>query len=432
MRLTEIHQFSSTHPFFKGLDELCFLSKNLYNAGLYVARQSFFEKNYKGYYNIQKEFQDNNQPDYYALPAKVSQQTLKLVDQDFKSYFALAKKNLKPKIPKYRNKTKGRQVVTYTNQAISFKDGYIKLSRSFIKIPTKISDPTAINQIRIVPKINHIQIEVVYTIDDVPIKEDNCKYASIDLGLNNLATLTSNVKSPVIINGKPLKSINQFFNKKLAELKSEHDKPRIKQFVTKTGWKVNAIHNDDDDDDDDDNNNNNNNKIKRLYRKRGNKVKDYLHKASRYIVNYLVSNDLNTLIIGYNQGWKQGINLGTKTNQNFVSIPFLTFVRMLEYKCKMVGITVLRQEESYTSKCSFLDYESPRKREKYKGKRVERGLFRTNNGILINADVNGSLNILAKGLRTLGKPLIKFSKKVVRKVFTNRIEVCSTPIVVTL
>ena len=220
------------------------------------------------------------------------------------------------------------------------------------------------------------------------LSDNNDRYCSIDLGLNNLATIGSNVIKPIIINGKPLKSINQFYNKRVSNLKSK----------LKDGKKTSR-------------------RIKSLTDKRNNKIKDYLHKASTLLVNQLVSNDLNTLIIGNNKSWKQDINIGKRNNQNFVQIPHSTFIKMLEYKCKLRGINVLITEESYTSKCSFLDNEDIKKQKEYKGRRIKRGLFKSSKGILINADVNGSLNIL---------------KKVVGNFKYNPIEVCSTPAVITV
>lgn len=184
-----------------------------------------------------------------------------------------------------------------------------------------------------------------------------------------------------------MKSINQFYNKRKAELQSKLSGNR------KTSNKINSI-----------------------TRKRNNKIKNYLHKASRCIVNHLVSNDVNTLIIGKNDNWKQETNIGKKNNQNFVSIPHSQFIDMLSYKCKLVGIAIMMTEESYTSKCSFIDNEEMKHQEDYKGKRVKRGLFRTNKGKLINADLNGSLNIMRK---VIGE-------------FQYPIEVCSTPLVRTM
>lgn len=200
-------------------------------------------------------------------------------------------------------------------------------------------------------------------------KTDNGRYASIDLGVNNLTTITSNVFEPLIINGRPIKSINSYYNKSIAKKKS---KLPVRIYSSKY--------------------------ISNLYRRRENKINDYFHKVSTYIVNHLVSNQINTLVIGYNSGWKQDINMGKRNNQNFAYIPFYKFISMLEYKCALKGITIETNEESYTSKCSFLDNEEICEHEKYLGKRVKRGLFIASDGREINADVNGSLNILKKYL----------------------------------
>lgn len=291
MKLTENIQIKKGTELYKELDKYCFLSKNLYNSTLYAIRQHFFlTKNYKNYNSLNKDFIKNHQIDYYALPTKVSQQTMKLVEQDFKSFFALIKQGKTSKIPKYLNK-QGRYEIIFTNQAISFielKKGFIKLSgiKEKIKIRDNIKD---IKQVRIIPKLtfNCYNIEIIYEINEKQLKQDNKRYASIDLGINNLATISFNCKKPIIINGKPLKSINQYYNKEKSKLQN-----------VKT------------------------NKAKILNRKRDNKIRDYLHKASRYITNHLVSNNINTLIIGKNNGWKQEVNIGKKNNQNFVSIPF--------------------------------------------------------------------------------------------------------------
>ena len=195
--------------------------------------------------------------------------------------------------------------------------------------------------------------------------------------------MSSNCDKPFIINGKPIKSVNQFYNKINAKLQSKGKCTRKR--ATLSNW-------------------------------RNNKIKDYLHKSSRYIVNQLVSKNINILVIGYNKGWKQDTNIGKVNNQKFVQIPHLMFVEMLEYKCKLLGITTIRQEESYTSKCSFMDKEPIKKHSQYMGKRVNRGLFKTSENKFINADLNGSLNILRKAVGEFQYP----------------IEVCSTPSVITL
>ena len=392
MILTEQHIIKKSDSRYNELDNLLFLSKNLYNAGLYTTRQYFFEnKKFLNYQSLTSIMIKDNNIDYRRLPAKVSQQTLKLVEQNFKSFFnhlKVKKKNGIIKIPGYLKKDNGKFIVTYTNQAISkveLKNNIIKLSKVNATFKTF---KTNIQQVRIVPKNNTIVIEVLYKVEDIESLSDNERYASIDLGLNNLATVSSNVIKPFIVNGKPLKSINQYYNKRVSKLKSK----------LKNGKKSSS-------------------RIKNITDKRGNKIKDYLHKASTIIVNQLVSNDINTLVIGNNKQWKQDINIGKRNNQNFVQIPHAIFIQMLEYKCKLKGINIVLTEESYTSKCSFLDDEEIGRHETYKGKRVKRGLFKSNKGILINADLNGSLNIL---------------RKVVGNFNYNPIEVCSTPVVITI
>lgn len=395
MKLVEIHQIKRGEPHFDEIDDLCFKSKNLFNSALYTVRQHFFETGkYLNYLSVDKLFKETNQPDYRELPIQAAQQTLKGLDIAFRSFFALNKKFKegkypnKPNIPHYKDKVKGRFDVTYTTQCMSkplLRMGIISPYRSNLQIVTKCI-PETINQVKLV-KVNRdvAKIIVIYTIPDPKPKEDNKRYASIDLGVNNLATVSSNVIKPYIINGRPIKSINQFFNKTLANLQSKGMGCCQRKKDSLSRWRMNHIN-------------------------------DYLHKASRYIVNQLVSNNINTLIIGYNKGWKQDANIGKVNNQKFVQIPHLKFVELLEYKCKLVGITVVRQQEAYTSKCSFVDNEPIKKHKEYVGKRVKRGLFKTRNGKLINADLNGSLNILKKAVGEFQYP----------------IEVCSTPSVITL
>ena len=379
----------------KELDELCFKSKNLYNKALYLVRQHYFNtKNYLNFFAVNKLMVDSKDEDYYALLTGVSKQTLRLLDRNFKSFFSLIEKKRsgnydKPiRIPKYLDK-EGRTVVIFPKQSVFkvyLRKGLIKLSSLSIEIPTKKANESNLVEVRVLPRNNHHVVEIVYKVEQKEPKSDNGRYASIDLGLNNLATVASNVVKPFSINGRPLKSINQYYNKEKARLQA-HLKGN-----KKTSKRIKSISN-----------------------KRNNKVKDYLHKSSRKIVNFLVSNNISTLIIGYNEEWKQNINLGRTNNQSFVNIPFYTFIKQLEYKCKLEGINVILTEESYTSKCSFLDGESIEKHDNYLGKRIKRGLFKSAKGKLINADLNGSLNIL---------------KKVVGE-FQYPIEVCSTPLRVT-
>ena len=373
MYLTEKHIIKRTHPFYNECDRLCFQSKNIYNQGLYNVRQHYFNTktylNYYGNYDLTK-----TQECYDYLPKKVFTQTLRHVDMVFKSFFALLKnKSVKNKIPKYLDKVDGRYVTIFTKQAIGLREfkktGKLRLSQTVIYIVTKLIDFNSLKEVRIVPRTHHYVIEVVYEVKEKT-HCDNGKCAAIDLGLNNLATVAFNEGSkPLIVNGRPLKSINQYYNKKKAQYQS-----RLKG---------------------------NKRTSKRIYKltdKRNNKVTDYLHKASRLLVNQLVSKNIGTLVIGKNSNMKQDINIGRVNNQNFVQLPIMRFADLMKYKCELEGIKVVYHEESYTSKCSFLDSEPICKHDKYMGKRVKRGLFVSMNGIKINADVNGAYNIMIKAI----------------------------------
>lgn len=395
MILIEKHIIKKSNVIFKELDQMCFLSKNLYNSVLYTIRQYYFNtKQYKNRYEIINEYTKNNQIDYRALPAKISQEIINQVDNNFKSFFNSLKSNKikhKISIPKYLDKN-ARNILQFNKQTISIKElrnGYIKLSGLTFKIKTK-TNLENIQAARVIHKGSHIIIEILFKKDVKQLKTDNNKYCAIDLGVNNLCTVTSNVIKPLIINGKPLKSINQYYNKQLSILKSQQ--------ITK---------------------NYNKNKIQQLSLKRNNKINDYIHKSSRYLVNHLVSNNISKLIIGYNKEWKQETNMSKQNNQNFVQIPYLKLINLIKYKCELEGIDVIIREESYTSKCSFLDNEQICKHNKYLGKRIKRGLFKTFKGLLINADINASLNILRKEVPNA------FNN-------TNGIEVCSMPSVFTV
>lgn len=386
MTLAERHVINKNNPLFQKLDELCFRSKNLYNATLYRIRQEYFQsKLYLGYFAIQKEFQKSKQFDYTQLPAKTSQQIMRMVDQNFKSFFRALKEYQKnpgkfkgrPKIPGYLDPVDGRFVVIYTYQGISKKvlddRGLIKLEKEEIYFKSKVIHKD-LCQVRVVPKGNCIVVEVVYEIPDVPLLQDNNRYAAIDLGVGNLVTVCTNLKGeqPIVYSGRSIKSWNRYYNKSVAYYKGILD---ITNRGKRRGWSK---------------------RLERITFKRDMKIQDYFHKVSRGIVNYLVSRGINTLIIGNNRGWKQNTNLGKIGNQNFVQIPFLKLIRMLEYKCKLVGINFYVVTEEYTSKCSFLDQESIQKHDQYLGKRIYRGLFVSSGGTLINADVNGGYNILRK------------------------------------
>jgi IS605 OrfB family transposase len=351
----------------------------LFNATLYQIRQNYFaNKTHLGYYELDKMFKAENQPDYYALNTQVSQNTMKWLDASYRAFFNAMKvfktnpevfNYHKPRIPKYKDKIRGRNLVVYSNQRLKKRElhnGIITPHQTNIKISTKLK-PESINQVRLIPDSNCYYVEIVYTVPDIEAKPDQGRWASIDLGLNNLVAVVGTDFNPFLIKGTPLKSINHYYNAKLATLKSQLSKNQYSS-----------------------------NRIQKLTLKRNNKIKDYLHKSSRKLINHLASLNVSHLVVGKSKNWKQEINLGKRNNQNFVQVPFNHFVSQIQYKATLAGITVLEQEESYTSKCSYLDYESVCKHEVYAGSRIKRGLFKSANGTKINADVNGAANILRK------------------------------------
>jgi putative transposase len=402
MTLVEQHTYKPSAPEHAELDKVCFLSKNLYNATLYEARQGFFENGkFRRYNDINKEFTDTGQPDYCALPRKVSKLTQQLADKAIISNNGLLRAykkgelQHKPGLPRYLKKD-GRQVVTYTQQAISkTRIGFVKLSGTSVYIPTKQEN---VKFVRVVPSQTNKNITVEVGYEREYELQESGNTAAIDMGVNNLAALVFTDHEPIIYNGKPLKSINQYYNKQLAQWKSIQDLSGSKRKVT--------------------------NRMRRLSAKRNNKVKDYMHKVSREITNQLVSNGVTTLVVGYNNGWKQDVNLGKRTNQSFVQIPFLMLLNMLRYKCALAGILVVDRREDYTSKCSFIDNEDICKKEKYAGHRQKRGLYKSYSGTKINADVNSGYNIL--------KLLYQDKEAWTAELRRDCVEVCSAPAVFTV
>jgi len=386
MQLAERHIIKSTEHRFAQIDELAFKSKNLYNAANYIIRQSFVYG--WGYinYNEMNRLMKSHQA-YKAMPAKVSQQILMVLDKNWKSFFEAVKAYKidsskfpgRPKLPKYKDKAKGRNILIYTIQAISskqLKKGIIKLSGTEILIKTKVN-PAQICQVRLVPKCDSYVIEVIYNEPESTVSNDILA-ASIDLGLNNLVALTSNQPGfiPLLINGRPLKSINQFYNKRSSHLQSQ----------LKGSRKSSP-------------------RIQRLTRCRNQKVDNYLHHASRLIIGILVAKQIGTLVVGKNAHWKTEIDLGKQTNQNFVGIPHARLIQMIEYKARLVGMKVIVQEESYTSRSNFLNLDpipvyghTGADDVTFSGKRIKRGLYKTSVGQSINSDVNASYNILRKAI----------------------------------
>ncbi len=370
-------------------DDLCFKSKNLYNRANYLIRQKFIGTSKEAevgerehaewlrYSEIDKIAKAENWSEYRELPAATSQQILMILERNWKSFFNAMKvwcekKNDftgKPELPKYKHKTKGRNIVVFTNQQVKLRDGFIHFPGKSGLAPLKTAIEDGLQQVRIIPQCSCYVIEAVYrketSADD---RLDSSLYLGIDLGLNNLAALTSNQSGlrPLLINGCPLKSLNQFFNRKKAEMMS---------FIGGRGTSE---------------------KTEKLTLKRNCKADDYLHKTSRFIADYAVMHRIGNIVIGHNKDWKRGINIGKKNNQSFVSVSFGKLIEQIRYKAEEVGIKVILTEESYTSKCSFFDSEEIGKHDEYKGSRIKRGLFRTGSGRLVSADVNGSANIIRK------------------------------------
>ena len=400
MRQVERHWIKENHELYSVCDDLTFKAKNLYNAGLYQIRQSIFERDtceegvkpsVLTWVELVSRFRKEKQADMLALPSKVSTNILKLIGSTIHSYYQTLKcyhdkSNLsvinKPKLPQYLHKTDGRYVVEFNNQTISKKRGVngelILCPKDLnLVIPTKVENPKCV---RIVPKLGAFVIEVIYEVEDVLLKHTG-NYAAIDLGVDNLASITfSNGVNPLVVKGSKIKSINQGYNRLIA--KAQSNLP-TNQRTSKH--------------------------IHRLWRNRELKLQAELHKITSFLSLYFDEMFLEKVFIGKNVGWKQEVDLGKKTNQTFVNIPYNTFISQLTYKCKLRGIEVVDQEESYTSKASFVDYDEipvygeTEEKPQFSGKRISRGLYKTKQGFLLNADINGSYNILVKGLATIGK-----------------------------
>ena len=385
----ERHLIRPSSPWFPMIGEFCHLAKNLYNHGNYLVRNRFLKNGqWMRYDELDRVLKaDLDYPDYRAMPtAQAAQQILRLLDKNWKSFFAAIKdwkehkeKYLgRPKMPKYKEKN-GKFMLVLTNQNCRLKEAEIvfpKAFRGFKVTPEFVKDKESqrefdtFQQVRFVPNGTDIVMEIVYTIKAVPQKEDNGRYAGIDIGVDNLLTMATNIgKSPLIVNGRVPKAMNQFYNKELARLKSSCQQM--------TGHY--SSH-----------------KIRRFTAKRNRKIDDYMHKASRLIVEKCAEWGINTIVIGQNKEWKQDSQLSRRVNQHFVQLPFARLIQMMEYKAKERGIAVILTEESYTSGTSFLDGESPSKENYDKTRRIHRGLFRANDDRLINADVNGAFQILRK------------------------------------
>jgi putative transposase len=386
MQLVEQHVIRRSDPRFAVIDEAAFKSKNLYNAANYEYRQAFIHQGkYLTYHEVQRRMQSHEA--YKALPAKVSQQILMILDRNWKAfreglaayYEDPSKFFERPRPPKYKHKTEGRNILVYTIQALRGGQskrgirGIIRPSELPIEIHTRQKN---IDQVRIVPRKGFYVVEVVHERNVKQADVNPSYYAGIDIGMDNLVALTANKPGfrPVLVNGRPVKSINQFYNKRRAKLQKK---------LGHTGTTK---------------------RLERLTNKRNRRIDHYIHTASKRIINLLVKEGIGTLVIGKNDRWKNEANMGKRTNQNFVSIPHARFISMLAYKAELVGIRVKVTEESYTSKASLLDLDplpmrdpnNDDEKHAFSGKRIKRGLYRAADGRVLNADVNGSGNIIRK------------------------------------
>ncbi|MCD8208286.1 MAG: transposase, partial [Bacteroidales bacterium] len=367
--------------------DLCDTCRCLYNQAVYAFRQQVGKGDgkwlfYKDLEKLMKTTPNKEgEINYRKLKAQCAQQCLREVDASIRSFAATIKDwkahkekyNGKPNLPGYNRGR--RRTVIFTNQNSTIKSGRLHLYKDlWIPIPQwdVYRDGLArFQQARIVPKDDKsVLVELIYK-RVVAESVGGKKIASVDLGVNNLATMVTSDGDAVIYNGRALKAINQLADKRLARCQSILEKENR---VSKKHSRMTRM----------------------IQRKRNARMHDAMHKVSRAIVDYLAERGIGTLAVGYNADWKREASLGKRTNQAFAQMPFLKLLRMLEYKCGLAGIKFVEHEESYTSRCDALALEPVGKHETYLGKRKKRGLFQSSTGVLVNADVNGALNIMRK------------------------------------
>ena len=377
---------------YKIIKELCYIAKNLTNQAIYNIRQYYFTEgkylNYSKNYELLKTSEN-----YKLLNSNMAQQIIKEVDGSFKSFFGLlklakeGKYNIKDcKLPHYLSKDGYTSLIigfvrlNGNKLIIPFSSSYMKIHKQIeIKIPPILLDKK-IKEIRIIPKerARFFEIQYIYEAEIVQRKLNTKNVLAIDLGVNNLVTAVTNKGKSFIIDGKKVKSINQWYNKENERLQKIKDKQGISNKKTTKRQKI-------------------------ITRKRNNRINDYISKAAKKLIDYCITNDIGTLVVGYNEKFQRESKIGKKNNQTFVNIPFGKLYSKLEYLTKLNNIVFVKQEESYTSKASFWDkdeipvYEEDNKKiHEFSGKRIYRGMYKSNKGKLINSDVNGALNILRK------------------------------------
>lgn len=430
----ETHQIKEGTSFYGWAVQECSLNTSLYNRTLYILRQAFSGKHenipeytdiirkekFISVFDLITRMRKLNDKDFRSLlKDNEAAQTVKKCAESFSTWFGSLnsyKKNPqkftgKPRMPRYKKEANGDKLFSVAfsyNDAKIQKDGTINIRKDF-KLPIK-TKLTSLQELRLVPKQGCIEIQIFYKTKISPVDLDYNKAVGIDIGIDNLMAVTSNEGSiSHLVNGRPLKSINQYYNKTYAEIVSKLAERDM----------------------------NTSKKLRRLTRKRNNKTKDYMHKASRSVVDLMVENKIGNCFIGHNDGWKQEVNIGKRNNQNFVSIPHSQLIWMLSYKASEAGINVETHNESHTSKCSFLDDEDICHYDEYMGKRKKRGLFVSSVGCMLNADINGAANILRRGLgktfsphKSMFNPIkIDIEKKHPMSVSDQGVEGGASPIV---
>lgn len=367
MRLVERHIVKDNR-----FEDICLKSGLLYNYVLFNVRQGIFDGSYIKEYDFSTKLCKENQIDFRNLPTAVSQQVIAQVFSSIMSWIRSKKEyekspskfKSKPKLPKYKRGKKQNMAIFTTSACRLKNDGCIHFIKNIIQpIKTKIGE-NKLCQVRIIPQATCYVVEVIYEKKEQDLNLDKNNVLSIDFGLNNLCTCISNVgTTPFIVNGKIIKSFNQWYNKR---------KARLMSYIGDKGIS---------------------NRLRQLNNYRNFWIDDHIHKISRFIVNHCIDNNIGSLVIGLSKGWKNGINLGKRINQKFVEIPFSKLIDKISYKCKLVGISFQVNEESYTSKVDHLAFEKLCKHDVYLGKRKKRGLFQSSIGKLINADINGAIGI---------------------------------------
>ena len=400
MNLTEKEIIYSTDERFDLIKELCHLSKNLYNACLYDVRQYYFEtKSYRPWKLQKSIFIKNDNPDYYALQSNLAGEVFKQVGEQFISFFN-NKSNKKKKIPKYKDKN-GYNLVVFPKLAISkqieFDEDKQTYTYTLCKRSYNLKIKSTKSNIKMVKFVydeanDLIKCFKIYEVEAPKLKKDNSRYFSIDPGLNNIVSIYNNIGiRPLLYNGRPIKSINQYYNKTNAKLKSE----------LPTNVKSSK-------------------RLKQLSFKRSNKIDYEMHKISTHIINEAVRNNISKIFIGNNIGWKNEINIGRRNNQNFVNIPHTKLFNQLLYKGLLNGIEVVFTEESYTSKASFFDKDElpvygENDNHKFSGRRISRGLYKDSKGNLWNADLNGGGNIMRKSSDKAAYKNIRKTKELMKR-----------------